>query len=112
MKIIGLVLILTISAHVFAANNLDCSNPNANLNVAITLTGPATATIRVISPFKKLMTCSFSDFDNKGEIFLAFACGTGAGLPSILDFSKKSMKGFIEVVNQPHYDLTCREKLK
>ncbi len=111
MRILALFSILAVSANVFAANKLSCTNPIANLNVLVTITGAATATVAVISPFKKLMKCQFSDFDNRGEVFTTFACGGGAGIPNILDFSKRTMRGFIEVVNQPHYDLACREKL-
>lgn len=101
-------LVVFLAVNTSMAQVYSCSNVNANVQVQITLISHTIAEVEVRGPFQKQMKCDVDDFTNGTDLVKGFACDNGEELPDVLAINEKSMVGFIEVLDQPHYDLICK----
>lgn len=100
---------LVLSMNISMAAEYVCSNATDNVQLQITLTGTNSANIEVTSPVQRLLICSVSDFHKGQETAKGFACGNDEDFPELVVIHQGTMKGFMELKDQPHYDLDCTQ---
>lgn len=90
------------------AANYTCVNLDRNVELTINFLSATAAEVDVKSPFKKHLSCEVNDYTNDTETIKGLTCGNSEEIPDILAINEKTMKGMIEVSDQPHYDLECK----
>lgn len=92
------------------AANYTCVNLDKNVELTVNFLSPTVAEVNVKSPFQKQMNCEVNDFTNGVEVVKGLACENNNNntIPDVLAINEKTMKGMIEVSDQPHYDLDCK----
>lgn len=90
-----------------SAEEIICVNSEQNVNVIINISDETSADVEVTSPFQKRMVCAINIYTNGQDFIRGLTCDNGEDLPDVLAVNEKSKKGMIEVLGQPHYELTC-----
>lgn len=90
------------------ATTYTCVNPEKNVEFLVNLVSDTSAEVEVKSPFQAKLTCEWHVFTKGSETAKGIICGDGDGIPDIVGIYDKTMKGFIEVRSQPHYDVNCK----